>query len=99
MNRIAAALNVDPANLMRAESGEHAQIVAELGALVSRRDRKLEYLYGRAIDYAQDTLAARVRRADRWTHVRGLPGRAVREAGRVARALLAGSSAAEPQRR
>jgi transcriptional regulator with XRE-family HTH domain len=32
MNRIAAALNVDPANLMRAESGEHAQIVAELGA-------------------------------------------------------------------
>ncbi len=32
MNRIAAALNVDPANLMRADSGDHAQIVAELGA-------------------------------------------------------------------
>ena len=73
--------------------------VAELGALVSRRDRKLEYLYGRAIDYAQDTLAARVRRADRWTHLASLPGRAVRKAGRIARGLVAGSSSAEPQRR
>jgi len=70
--------------------------VAELGALVSRRDRKLEYLYGRAIDYAQPTLAARVRRADRWAHLRGLPGRALRKAGRVARRLLAGALPAEP---
>ncbi|MBM4242979.1 MAG: 2OG-Fe(II) oxygenase [Deltaproteobacteria bacterium] len=70
--------------------------VAELGALVSRRDRKLEYLYGRAIDYAQPTLAARVRRADRWAHLRGLPGRALRKAGRLARRLLAGSSPAKP---
>lgn len=30
MNRIAAALEVDPASLMRAEAGEAAQIVAEL---------------------------------------------------------------------
>ena len=73
--------------------------VAELGALVSRRDRKLEYLYGRAIDYAQTTLAARVRRADRWTHLRDLPVRAVRKAGRIARGLVAGSSSADPQRR
>ncbi|MBI1404336.1 MAG: helix-turn-helix domain-containing protein [Porphyrobacter sp.] len=32
MNRIAAALGVDPASLMRAEAGEPARIVAELGA-------------------------------------------------------------------
>lgn len=32
MNRIAAALEVDPASLMRAEAGEAAQIVAELVA-------------------------------------------------------------------
>lgn len=32
MNRIAAALGVDPASLMRAEGGARAQIVAELGA-------------------------------------------------------------------
>jgi hypothetical protein len=32
MNRIAAALEVDPASLMRAEAGESAQIVAELVA-------------------------------------------------------------------
>lgn len=32
MNRIAAALAVDPANLMRGEAGERAQIVAELAA-------------------------------------------------------------------
>jgi transcriptional regulator with XRE-family HTH domain len=32
MNRIAAALEVDPASLMRAEAGEAAQIVAELAA-------------------------------------------------------------------
>lgn len=31
MNRIAAALAVDPASLMRADAGEAAQIVAELG--------------------------------------------------------------------
>src|SRR5690606_7726970 len=33
--------------------------VAELERLLARRDRKLEYLYGRAIDYAQPTLRAR----------------------------------------
>ena len=32
MNRIAAALGVDPASLMRGEAGERAQIVAELAA-------------------------------------------------------------------
>ena len=32
MNKIAAALGVDPASLMRAEEGARAQIVAELGA-------------------------------------------------------------------
>jgi hypothetical protein len=32
MNRIAAALAVDPASLMRGEAGERAQIVAELAA-------------------------------------------------------------------
>ena len=32
MNRIAAALEVDPASLMRAEAAEPARIVAELGA-------------------------------------------------------------------
>lgn len=32
MNRIAAALEVDPASLMRTEAGEAAQIVAELAA-------------------------------------------------------------------
>ena len=74
--------------------------VAELGALVSRRDRKLEYLYGRAIDYAQPTLAARVRRADRWTWGRSLAGRAARKAGRIARGLISGAgSSAEAQRR
>lgn len=73
--------------------------VAELGALVSRRDRKLEYLYGRAIDYAQTTLAARVRRADRWTYARTLPVRAAWKARRVARRLLSGSSSAAAQRR
>ena len=31
MNRIAAALGVDPATLMRADAAAHAQIVAELG--------------------------------------------------------------------
>jgi len=34
--------------------------VRELETLLARRDRKLEYLYGRAIDYAQPTLRARV---------------------------------------
>lgn len=63
--------------------------VAELAALVSRRDRKLEYLYGRAIDYAQRTLEERVRRADRWTWGRSLVSRAVRKAGRVARGFRA----------
>jgi hypothetical protein len=32
--------------------------VAELETLLARRDRKLEYLYGRAICYAQPTLEA-----------------------------------------
>lgn len=73
--------------------------VAELGALVSRRDRKLEYLYGRAIDYAQDTLAARVRSAESRAPLDSLPRRAVRKAGRIARRLLAGSSSTEPQHR
>lgn len=34
--------------------------VRELETLLARRDRKLEYLYGRAIDYAQPTLRARI---------------------------------------
>ncbi|KPQ23576.1 MAG: XRE family transcriptional regulator [Porphyrobacter sp. HL-46] len=43
MNRIAAALEIDPASLMRANTGEAAQIVAELGrsgaeALTTPRD-------------------------------------------------------------
>ncbi|MEW6271244.1 MAG: 2OG-Fe(II) oxygenase [Thermodesulfobacteriota bacterium] len=37
-----------------------ADDVGELERLLARRDRKLEYLYGRAIDYAQPTLRARV---------------------------------------
>jgi hypothetical protein len=39
--------------------------VFELQALLSRRDRKLEYLYGRAICYAQPTLEAEAGLADR----------------------------------
>lgn len=39
--------------------------VAELETLLARRDRKLEYLYGRAICYAQPTLEAEAGLADR----------------------------------
>ena len=60
--------------------------VDELGALLSRRDRKLEYLYGRAIDYAQPTLELRSRRAGRALRRRSLVTRAVRKLGRVLRA-------------
>ncbi|MBY0280147.1 2OG-Fe(II) oxygenase [Candidatus Binatia bacterium] len=62
--------------------------VAELGALVSRRDRKLEYLYGRTIDYAQRTLEERVRLAGRSQWRRSLVERAVRKVRRVASELL-----------
>jgi hypothetical protein len=71
--------------------------VAELGALVSRRDRKLEYLYGRAIDYAQRSLEERVRRAGKSQWRRSYLERAVRKIRRVASELL--SSGSEPQRR
>lgn len=37
--------------------------ILELEALLVRRDRKLEYLYGRAIDYAQKTLEEQVENA------------------------------------
>ena len=37
--------------------------VSELECLLTRRDRKLEYLYGRAIDYAQKTLEERLAEA------------------------------------
>lgn len=63
--------------------------VDELGALVSRRDRKLEYLYGRTIDYAQATLEQRLRRAGRSQWRRSLLARAVRKLGRVARGAVA----------
>lgn len=48
MDRIAAALDVDPASLMRAPSGESARIVAELGssgpeALTAPRDALLPH--------------------------------------------------------
>jgi hypothetical protein len=39
--------------------------VSELETLLARRDRKLEYLYGRAICYAQPTLEAELGPADR----------------------------------
>lgn len=41
--------------------------VAELETLLARRDRKLEYLYGRAICYAQPTLEAELGLGDRAT--------------------------------
>lgn len=63
--------------------------VDELRALVSRRDRKLEYLYGRTIDYAQVTLERRLRRAGRSQWRRSLLARAVRKIGRVARGAVA----------
>jgi hypothetical protein len=66
--------------------------VDELAALVSRRDRKLEYLYGRAIDYAQTTLQARVRAAGQSEWRRSLVTRAVRKAGRIARGLVSGDA-------
>jgi hypothetical protein len=58
----------------------------ELGALVSRRDRKLEYLYGRAIDYAQPTLEQRIRKSGRSQWRRSLLPRALRKLRRVVRA-------------
>jgi hypothetical protein len=64
--------------------------VATLEALLSRRDRKLEYLYGRAIDYAQPVLERQIDRA----HLlggRGLPGPVVsslRLARRIARRIV-----------
>lgn len=70
--------------------------VDELGALVSRRDRKLEYLYGRAIDYAQVTLERRLRRAGRSQWRRSLVARAARKLGRVARGLVAGGVPRQP---
>ncbi|MBY0277292.1 2OG-Fe(II) oxygenase [Candidatus Binatia bacterium] len=55
--------------------------VRELQTLLARRDRKLEYLYGRAIDYAQPTL-------------RGEPPRAVAVTIEPARADASASAAA-----
>lgn len=63
--------------------------VDELGALLSRRDRKLEYLYGRTIDYAQVTLERRLRSAGRSQWRRSFFSRAVRKIGRVARGVVA----------
>jgi len=71
--------------------------VAELGALVSRRDRKLEYLYGRAIDYAQTTLEQRVRRAGRSQARRSFVKRAIRKLGRIARGAV--KRGEQPERR
>lgn len=68
--------------------------VDELGALISRRDRKLEYLYGRTIDYAQRTLEERVRAAGRSEWRRSLVARAVRKARRIARGLVSGEAPA-----
>jgi hypothetical protein len=71
--------------------------VDELAALVSRRDRKLEYLYGRAIDYAQQMLEDRVRRAAQSQWRRSFVERALRKVRRMASELLSGGDA--PQRR
>ncbi len=46
--------------------------VNELECLLTRRDRKLEYLYGRAIDYAQKTLEERTEVAPEGRLERGL---------------------------
>jgi hypothetical protein len=69
----------------------------ELGALIARRDRKLEYLYGRAIDYAQPTLEQRIRRAGTAQWRRSLVTRAFRKLGRIVRQVTAGTT--RPQRR
>jgi hypothetical protein len=50
---------------MRAGRTLTPQDVAELETLLARRDRKLEYLYGRAICYAQPTLEEEVELAHR----------------------------------
>lgn len=68
--------------------------VEELWALISRRDRKLEYLYGRAIDYAQPTLQQRIRDAGESDAQPSFMQRAIGKVERVTRRLVGASRAA-----
>lgn len=65
--------------------------VAELETLLARRDRKLEYLYGRAICYAQPTLEAEAGLASR--RVARTVSRAMFHLRRRARQLIVGRPA------
>lgn len=67
--------------------------VAELAALLTRRDRKLEYLYGRTIDYAQRTLEERIRTVGLSDERPSFASRASRALARVARGLVGGAPA------
>ncbi len=83
------------------------QDVATLEGLLARRDRKLEYLYGRAVDYAQPTLERQVEDthglhaahvplgATRSAALAALVRRGARRAARELRAVLSMPSASD----